>query len=124
MQTETINTSIVKPSYTTKIEKGYYDKQWSAKTYIQLDQPDRQLKVSTFKSNRGLLYTSCQAMKVSNNSESYMMFGDYDNDRKAIMQFPEIKRVTDKNIAECHNKALEIIETFVNAANEFYTVKG
>ena len=103
--------------HTTKIEKGFYSKQWSAETYIKLNEANRQLKVTTIKSSRGILYTSVQALKIENGSESFMLFQDYN---KNVKQYPEVTRVTDKNIGEVHNKSLAIIETFVNEANDFY----
>jgi hypothetical protein len=109
--------------HTTVIHKDYYSKKWSAKTYIKLDVPTRELKVSTFKSLNGLLYSSCQAVKIESKSntgfsgESFLMYGDFS---KKIMSFPEIKKVTDKIIGEAHDRALLIIDQFVKEANEFY----
>lgn len=120
---ETNNTVTVTPKqhYVSTFRKGY-DKQWQGETYIQLDAPDRRLKVSTFKSSRGYLYTSCQAVKTEKNSggftcESFVLFQDYN---KTIMNFPECKRVNEKVITECHDKALDTIANFVKEANEMY----
>ena len=123
METNNTVTATPKQHYVSTFKKGW-DKQWQGETYIQMDAPNRRLKVSTLKSSRGFLYTSCQAVKIEKNtggfsSESFMLFQDYN---KHIMQFPDCKRVNEKVITECHNKALAAIETFVKEANEMYAL--
>lgn len=120
METNNTVTATPKQHYVSTFRKGR-DNQWQGETYIQLDAPDRRLKVSTFKSSRGYLYTSCQALKTEKqngwSSESFMLCQDYN---KTIMNFPECKRVNEKVITECHNKALDTIANFVKEANEMY----
>ena len=102
------------------IRKGW-DKQWSATSYIELEN-DRMLRISTFKNSRGILYTSVQAVKHEKTStgfsgESFVLFQDYN---KTVRHFPEVKRVTEAVIADCHSQSLMGIKQYVEDANEFY----
>lgn len=105
------------PTTPTKIERGFYNKQLSAETYYPLNKQGYQLRVSTAKGSR-CVYTYCQAVKIENNIETFMMFGDFS---KRIKEHTEVKRATEKSIADCHNTTLlESIEQVIEEANNFY----
>jgi hypothetical protein len=104
------------PTTPTKIEKHFYSKQLSAETYYPLNKQGYQLRVSTAKGST-CVHTYCQAVKIENGGESFIMFGDFN---KNIMMHREVKRATEKSILESHNKALESIEQVIEEANNFY----
>jgi hypothetical protein len=109
-----MNTTAAAPQ--TKIERHFYSKQLSAETYFDLKKEGYKLRVSTSKGSQ-CITTYCQAVKLENNIESFVMFGDFS---KRIMTHTESKRATEKSIKECNDKALKDIQLVIDEANEFY----
>ena len=102
----------------TSVEKSRVSG-WKATSYFQLPNNKRQLRVSTYKTNRGI-QTNVQAVERGDFFESFVMFQDY---HKVLKSFPDIKMATEKSITQAHNLAIGEIEAVITEADAFYAPK-
>lgn len=107
-------------NYTMTVKKG--SEGWNAETRTPLES-GMTLITTTTKNSRGGLYTYAQAAMVKNKggwlSETYVIFQDFN---KTIMKFPEVKRATERSVADAHSDALQLLPAVVESANEFYRI--
>jgi hypothetical protein len=100
----------------TTIRKGHFG--WEARSYTTLSN-GMHLKISTYKGSRGVS-TNFQAMNITNErgyqTESFVIFQDFS---KSISN-PNIKRVTEKSIAEAHELALTRLNEIKEQAEAHY----
>ena len=95
---------------------------WEAETCIELGQKNRELQITTTKSDRGV-YTSASVVTINSDDEghkwiTFAVFGDF---RETLIV--EAKRCTEKTVREQHDVVLKDIESIKARALHFYAAK-
>lgn len=85
--------------------------------YLETKKEGYKLRVSTWKGARCVV-TNCSAVKIEGNIESCVLFQDFSK----TIQYPEIKRATEKNIIEAQNKTLSQIEAIMQDFYKHYNM--
>jgi len=101
---------------TVKVTRSFRN-ELTASNYFETAKPGYKLKVSTWKGSRGLT-TNFQAMEVKEDSESFLMFSDFSKN----IAHPELKRATEKTIAQAQVIGLSKIDEVMKEFNLHYNL--
>lgn len=101
----------------TKIYKGHSG--WKAETTVDLGADSRVLRVSTYKSAAGGLFTYATVHKAEGRGLVHMPFSDFVR-RVSVAG----ARCTEKNVRELHQDALARIDSIRGDAIAHYAAKG
>ena len=85
--------------------------------YFETKKPEYKIRVSTWKGSRGVV-SHFQAVQLKGNVESFMMFQDFSK----TIDYPELKRATEKNILEGQKIALSKLDEVLQEFNQHYNI--
>lgn len=91
---------------------------WSARNRLDLGEKNRQLEVSTYKGNRGVV-TSFMVGVHEGGCVSYALFSDYSK----TLKHAAYPRATSKSIRDAHTAALAQLPAIVAEVLAFYVAK-
>ena len=95
--------------------KGIFDNIWRAESRVKLEN-NREMKITTHKSNSGSVVTSANVGINENNNWVWAPFSDFTKK----LAVTKTARATERYIADQHAKAIENIETLAQEAEAFY----
>jgi len=104
---------------TVTVKRSMFRNELTASNYFETAKPGYKLKVSTWKGAR-CITSNFQAVEVKEGSESFMLVGDYSK----IILHPELKRATEKAIAQAQTAALLKVDEIMKEFNAHYKINS